>query len=82
MYKAEIYVTLKKSILDPQGQAIKNALHAMKYNEVADVRMGKYIQLELSADNRDAAEQQVREMCEKLLANTVIDDFQIKITEV
>jgi phosphoribosylformylglycinamidine synthase len=82
MFKAEVYVTLKKSILDPQGQAIKNALHAMTYPQVEDVRMGKYLQVELAAGSAAEAETKVTEMCEKLLANTVIEDYQIKLTEV
>lgn len=82
MFKAEVYVTLKKSILDPQGQAIKEALHAMNYQQVNKVRMGKFLQLELSANSKEEAAAQVKEMCEKLLINTVIEDYQITIAEV
>jgi phosphoribosylformylglycinamidine synthase len=82
MYYAKIYVTLKKSIADPQGNAIKEALLSMKYDGVRDVRMGKLIEIELDGLSKEGTEAALREMCEKLLANTVIEDYSYDILEV
>jgi phosphoribosylformylglycinamidine synthase PurS subunit len=79
--KARIYVTLKPSVLDPQGKAVRGALHALGYEEAADVRVGKLIELTLEGTDRSAAESRVREMCEKLLANTVIEDYRFEVVE-
>lgn len=81
MYKVKVYVTLRESVLDPQGTAVKSALHSMSYNEVQDVRIGKYMELTIEKSDRDL-ETIVREMCEKLLANTVIEDFSYEVQEV
>jgi phosphoribosylformylglycinamidine synthase PurS subunit len=82
MYNVKVYVTLKKSIADPQGNAIKNALLSMGYNGVNDVRMGKMIEIKLEGLSRRQAEENVEDMCQKLLANTVIEDYSYEITEV
>ncbi|MBM7604787.1 phosphoribosylformylglycinamidine synthase [Metabacillus crassostreae] len=81
MYKVKVYVTLRESVLDPQGTAVKSALHSMSYNEVQDVRIGKYMELTIEKSDRDL-DVAVREMCEKLLANTVIEDFSYEVQEV
>lgn len=81
MYKVKVYVTLRESVLDPQGSAVKSALHSMSYNEVQDVRIGKYMELTIEKSDRDL-DAAVREMCEKLLANTVIEDFTYEVQEV
>jgi phosphoribosylformylglycinamidine synthase subunit PurS len=81
MYKVKVYVTLRESVLDPQGTAVKSALHSMSYNEVQDVRIGKYMELTIEKSDRDL-DAAVREMCEKLLANTVIEDFTYEVQEV
>jgi phosphoribosylformylglycinamidine synthase len=73
--KAKVYVTLKKGVLDPQGSAVARTLHRTGYEEVKDVRIGKYIELEI-ADGTPPA--RLEEMCRKLLANTVIEDFRIE----
>jgi phosphoribosylformylglycinamidine synthase len=78
---AKVYVTPKKAILDPQGKAIANSLHSLHYDEVADVRMGKYLELRLHGLSRGQAEQRVEEMCRRLLANLVIEDFRFEIVE-
>ena len=78
---AKVYVTPKKAILDPQGKAIANSLHALDYAEVTDVRMGKYLEVRLSGLSRAQAEQRVEEMCRRLLANLVIEDFRFEIVE-
>jgi len=74
--KAKVHVTLKKGVLDPQGKAIAQALHALGFGAVEDVRQGKYIELDL---NGAADEASIKAMCEKLLANTVIEDYQIEL---
>lgn len=81
MYKVKIYVTLKESVLDPQGSAVTQSLHRLAFDEVKDVRIGKYMEvmIETDQDNLDA---RVREMCEKLLANTVIEDYRYEVEEV
>lgn len=80
MKKVKIYVTLRESVLDPQGSAVKGSLHTMGYNEVADVRIGKYLELQIDPSERDI-DGIVKEMCEKLLANTVIEDYRYEIEE-
>ncbi len=78
--KARVFVTLKRGVLDPQGSAVNRALHAMGYGEVSDVRLGKV--LELTLDEKVPAEQErarIEEMCRKLLANTVIEDYRIEL---
>jgi phosphoribosylformylglycinamidine synthase len=78
---AKVYVTPKKAILDPQGKAIANSLHALDYAEVSEVRMGKYLEVRLNGLSRAQAEQRVEEMCRRLLANLVIEDFRFEIVE-
>lgn len=77
---ARVYVTLKRGVLDPQGSAVARSLRSLGYDEVADVRLGKFIEVAL-AEGVPAAEEQkrVEEMCRKLLANTVIEDFRIEM---
>lgn len=79
MYKVKVYVTLKESVLDPQGSAVKNSLHSLSYNEVEDVRIGKY--MELTVKDTENLDQRIQEICEKLLANTVIEDYTYEIEE-
>jgi phosphoribosylformylglycinamidine synthase PurS subunit len=81
MIKVKVYVTLRESVLDPQGSAVQTALHALTYNEVEEVRIGKYMELTLSKSEQDV-DARVKEMCEKLLANTVIEDYRYEIEEV
>ena len=77
--KAKVYVTLKKSVLDPQGKTVQHALSSMGFNEVKDVRVGKYIELDLGQVDKAGAEKKIKTMCEKLLANTVIEDFRYEL---
>ncbi|WP_257350727.1 phosphoribosylformylglycinamidine synthase subunit PurS [Pseudalkalibacillus decolorationis] len=81
MYNVKVFVTLKESVLDPQGGAVKDSLHRLSYQSVEDVRIGKYIQLTIKKEDGDI-NQQIREICEKLLANTVIEDYTYEIEEV
>jgi phosphoribosylformylglycinamidine synthase subunit PurS len=82
MFKATIFVTLKENVLDPQGVAVKGSLHNMGYTEVSDVRIGKRLEIALNVAERSAAEQTVTTMCEKLLANPVIENFRYELEEV
>ncbi|MEA2447604.1 MAG: phosphoribosylformylglycinamidine synthase subunit PurS [Actinomycetota bacterium] len=80
-YSAEIRVMLKDGIADPQGQTIERALPALGYDGVADVRVGKQIHLTLEAKDVDEARTRAAEMCERLLANTVIESYEVTIDE-
>ena len=77
--KARVHVTLKPGILDPQGKAIQHALGALGFNAVDKVRQGKIIDLELAETDPEAARASLSEMCDKLLANTVIEDYAIEL---
>lgn len=77
--KARVHVTLKPGVLDPQGKAILHTLEALGFGGVDGVRQGKYIELEMSETDPANAEAAVKEMCEKLLANTVIEDYRIDL---
>ena len=77
--KARVHVTLKNGVLDPQGKAIQHALGSLGFDGVDDVRQGKYIELDLSTTDKAAAEENVEEMCKKLLANMVIENYSIEI---
>ena len=79
--KAIVKIMLKSGVLDPQGKAIGHALSALGFSGVGEVRQGKLITLELDEHDPQAARERVREMCEKLLANTVIEDYEIEIGE-
>ena len=77
--KARVTIMLKDGVLDPQGEAIKQALTSLEYNNVNSVRQGKVIDLELKESSEEAAIDSIQEMCEKLLANTVIENYEIKL---
>ncbi len=77
--KAKVYVTLKRSVLDPQGKAVHQALGSIGFSEVKDVRMGKYVELELGGLDKAQADTKIKAMCEKLLANTVIEEYRYEI---
>ncbi len=77
--KVKVYITLKKGVLDPQGKAVMGALNALEFNEVTDVRVGKFMELEVEGASKDDIEERVRQMCEKLLSNPVIEDFKVEI---
>lgn len=79
--KARVYITLKNGVLDPQGKAIGHALENLGFTGVRNVRQGKMIDLDIDATDPEEARRQVGEMCEKLLANTVIEKYTIEITE-
>jgi phosphoribosylformylglycinamidine synthase PurS subunit len=77
--KARVFVTLKNGVLDPQGKAIGHALNGLGFGSVGDVRQGKVIDLELSETDAGKAKAAVKDMCEKLLANTVIEKYEIEL---
>jgi len=79
--RAKVYVTLKEGVLDPQGKAVQQALHHMNFEQVRDVKIGKLIELDLDGATRAEAETQIQNMCEKLLANTVIEKYSFEISE-
>lgn len=77
--RVKIFVSLKNGVLDPQGKAVERSLHSLGYPEVQDVRVGKFVELNLQAGSREAAEHRIREMCDRLLANPVIENFHYEI---
>ncbi|MDP4163182.1 MAG: phosphoribosylformylglycinamidine synthase subunit PurS [Bacillota bacterium] len=81
MFKVKVFVTLRESVLDPQGEAVKSSLHSLNYPEISDVRIGKYMELHLEKTDREIKEV-VHEMCGRLLANTVIEDYRFEVEEV
>jgi phosphoribosylformylglycinamidine synthase PurS subunit len=79
--KARVFVTLKNGVLDPQGKAIGNALHGLGFPQVGEVRQGKIIDIELAERDEAKARESLEEMCQKLLANTVIEKYQIELLQ-
>lgn len=77
--KARVVVTLKNGVLDPQGNAIEGSLEALSFQGIQSVRQGKIFDVELNTDNADEARKTLTAICEKLLANTVIEDFEINL---
>ena len=78
--KAKVHVTLKQGILDPQGKAIEHALDSLVFKNAANVRVGKYMELDVNETDKTKAEAQIRQMCEKLLANTIIEEYRYELT--
>lgn len=78
-FRAKIYVTLRPSVLDPAGTAVQSGLEHMGYANVEQVRIGKYIELSLTATDQSAAEQQLDRMCDQLLANPVIEVYRYEV---
>ncbi len=81
-YQARIYVTLRPSVLDPAGTAVQSGLKHMGYENVEQVRIGKYVELTLTAESLDAAKKQLDVICDQLLANVVIENYRFELTEV
>jgi phosphoribosylformylglycinamidine synthase len=77
--RARVYVTLKPSVFDPQGRVVADALQTLGYDDVRDVRQGKFFEVELEAADRDVAEARVAEMAAKLLANPVIESYRVEV---
>ncbi|MGE5396202.1 MAG: phosphoribosylformylglycinamidine synthase subunit PurS [Chitinophagales bacterium] len=79
MFLGRVYVTLRKQVLDPQGDAVRKSLSTLGYSEVEDVRVGKFIELKLNAANEKEALTKLDEMCSRLLANPVIEEYRIEL---
>jgi phosphoribosylformylglycinamidine synthase len=78
--KAKIHVTLKQGILDPQGKAIEHALESLGFKNAGNVRVGKYMEVDVQEQDRAKAEAQVKQMCDTLLANTVIEEYRYELS--
>ena len=81
-YQARIYVTLRPSVLDPAGTAVQSGLSHMGYENVEQVRIGKYVELRLTADDEKSAKEQLDKICDQLLANPVIENYRFDLVEV
>lgn len=77
--KAQVTISLKGGILDPQGKAVEHSLHSLGFKSVSGVRIGRYIELELEEESAASAEERVAEMCKKLLGNPVTENYQIRV---
>jgi phosphoribosylformylglycinamidine synthase len=82
MYLAKIYISLKPTVNDPQGLTIKGALHNLGFTEVTSVRMGKYVEVKMEENERNRAQEQVNEMCRKLLSNPIIENYAFEFKEI
>jgi phosphoribosylformylglycinamidine synthase PurS subunit len=82
MYLSKVYITLKPTVNDPQGLTIKGALHTLGFKNVAEVRAGKYIEIKIEAANMEKARAEIQDMCKKLLANPVIENFRFDLEEI
>lgn len=80
-FKAAIKITLRKGILDVQGKAVENGLHSIEFDQISNVRIGRYVNLDVKADDQDDAKSIVTSACKKLIANPIIEDFEIEIFE-
>lgn len=81
MAKVKVFIKLKDGVLDPQGKAVRNSLLSLGFENVEDVRVGKYIEVKVNEDNSEKAKEEVNEMCKKLLANPVIENYEIEVNE-
>jgi len=81
MARARVIITLKKTIMDAQGQTVERALHNLGYQGVRNLRIGKYVEMEVDGAPRKQLSAQLDEMCRKLLANPIIEDFRVEIEE-
>ena len=80
-FRVAVHIVPRRGILDPQGTAVAHALQTLGFDGVADVKVGRHIVIDVAADNRDAASRSAREMCQRLLANPVMEDFEIATVE-
>lgn len=80
MYKVKVYVTLKESVIDPQGSAVERSLQSLDYKEVSNVRIGKYVEMFVEKSDRNV-EEVVKEVCDKLLVNPVVEEYRYEIEE-
>ncbi len=80
-FKATVKITLRKGILDVQGKAVENGLHSIEFKDISDVRIGRFVELNVTAADEKAAHDMVSDACKKLIANPIIEDFEIQITK-
>ncbi len=78
-FHARVYITPRRDVLDPQGQAVARALSSMGFGGVGDVRLGRYIEVSVDANDEDAARAELASMCDKLLANPVVEDYRFDL---
>ena len=81
MFKVSVYVTPKQGVVDPQGAVVERALPGLGHKDVGNIRVGRYITLEVQGDDLDKVNSQVDDMCRRLLANPIIEDYRFEITE-
>lgn len=81
MYTAKILITLRKTILDPQGKAVEHSLKSLGYDSITDTRIGKYIELKIDTSDKTSARTVAEEACKKLLANSVMEDYSFEIVK-
>jgi len=81
LYTAQIKITLRKSILDPQGKTVEHSVQSLGYRNIKNTRIGKYVELEIDASSQEEANRITDEICRKLLANPVMEDYTFQITE-
>lgn len=79
MYRAKLYITLKPAVNDPQGSTVRAGLHTLGWASVHDVRVGKYLEIQLDAPDQTQAQTQLSQMCQQILANPVIEDYRIEL---
>ncbi len=77
--RVRVYITPKKGVLDPQAKAVERSLHALGFDEVSEIHLGKYLEISLATESREEAERRTDEMCRKLLANAVIEDYRFDL---
>ena len=82
MYSAKIKVTLRKSILDPQGKAVEHSMQSLGYSNILDTRIGKFVELKIDAKSEEEARKVTDEVCSKLLANMVMEDYEFEIVNI
>jgi phosphoribosylformylglycinamidine synthase subunit PurS len=82
VFHSKVFVTLKKSILDPQGKAVEQGIHSLGFDSVDDVRIGKYIEMDIDENSRETAERMTKEISDKLLANLIMESYSFTIEPV
>ncbi len=82
MFLAKITITLKKSILDPQGKAVYHALENLNFSSIADVRIGKYIEMKINCNDMEEAKQQTEDACQKLLSNVIMENYSFTVEKI
>ena len=82
MFHSKVFVTLKKSILDPQGKAVEQGIHSLGFDAVGDVRIGKYIEMDIDTNSHQAAERMTKEISDKLLANLIMESYSFTVEPV